>query len=192
MSVQLAASPSSASPRMPPYRNDRVACALREHRAALTRTARTLCGNPADADDLLHDVYERALRANRRDDDHTNLRAWLHSILRNLFIDRCRYARRHPSPMCIDDVDVAEVQPERAEAWQAVTTVQLQTALAQLPADFRRVFELHTFDGLRYDEIAARLEIAPSTVGTRLTRARVKLRALLLRTLDEQALPAAA
>ena len=193
MSVQLDTSPCSHASRVLPYRNDRVACALREHRAALTRTARTLCGNPADADDLLHDVYERALRANRRDDDHTNLRAWLHSILRNLFIDRCRYARRHPSPMCIDDVDVAEAQPEHTEAWQSVTNVQLQHALAQLPADFRRVFELHTFEGLRYEEIAARLEIAPSTVGTRLTRARAKLRALLLRTLnDNNALPAAA
>lgn len=185
MSAHLADSTCSSVSRVLPYRNDRVACALREHRAALTRTARTLCGNLADADDLLHDVYERALRAPRRDDDHTNLRAWLHSILRNLFIDRCRHARRHPSPMSLDDIDVAEAQPEHAEAWESVTSAQLRAALAQLSSDFRRVFELHTFDGLRYEEIAARLDIASSTVGTRLTRARAKLRVLLLRTLDE-------
>lgn len=170
-----------------PRREDRLVCALREHRAALTRTARSLCGNLADADDLLHDVYERALRANQRDGEHANLRAWLHSILRNLFIDRCRYARRHPSPMSIDELDVPEAQPERQAAWAAVTSAQLQSALAQLPADFRRVFELHTFEGLRYDEIAARLHIAPSTVGTRLCRARAKLRTLLLRVLDDSA-----
>ena len=164
--------------------DDSLVRALREHRAALTRTARTLCGNRADADDLLHDVYERALRAQRRD-DHANLRAWLHSILRNLFIDRCRHARRHPTPMSIDDVDVAESQPERAAAWTAVTSAQLHAALADLPFDFRRVFELHTFEGLRYDEIATRLSIAPSTVGTRLNRARAKLRTLLQRTLDD-------
>lgn len=166
---------------------DRLACALRDHRAALTRTARTLCGNPADADDLLHDVYERALRAAQRDGEHVNLRAWLHSILRNLFIDRCRHARRHPSPMSIDDVDVAEAPPERAALWSTVTTAQLEAALAELPADFRRVFELHSFEGLRYDEIAARLHIAPATVGTRLNRARAKLRVLLLRGFDEAA-----
>ncbi len=185
MSVPPADSTCPSVSGVPPYRNDRVACALREYRAALTRSARTLCGNLADADDLLHDVYERALRAPRRDDDHPNLRAWLHSILRNLFIDRCRYARRHPSPMSLDDIDVAEALPERAEAWEAVTSAQLHAALAQIPTDFRRVFELHTFDGLRYEEIAARLDIAPSTVGTRLTRARAKLRVLLLRTLHE-------
>lgn len=170
-----------------PSREDRLANALREHRAALTRTARTLCGNPADADDLLHDVYERALRASHRDGDHVNLRAWLHSILRNLFIDRCRHARRHPSPMSLDEIDVAEAQPERAEAWAQVTTAQLQAALAELPIDFRRVFELHTFEGLRYEQIAKRLQIAPSTVGTRLSRARGKLRVLLLRSLEEAA-----
>lgn len=169
-----------------PRRDDQLVRALRENRAALTRTARTLCGNRADADDLLHDVYERALRAQRRD-DHANLRAWLHSILRNLFIDRCRYARRHPTPMSIDDVEVAAAQPERDAAWRSVSTAQLQTALASLPVDFRRVFELHTFQGLRYDEIAALLGIAPSTVGTRLNRARAKLRVLLLRTLDDPA-----
>lgn len=185
MSAHLADSTCPSVSRVLPYRNDRVACALREHRVALTRTARTLCGNLADADDLLHDVYERALRAPRRDDDHTNLRAWLHSILRNLFIDRCRYARRHPSPMSLDDIDVAEAQPEHVEAWESVTPAQLRAALVQIPTDFRRVFELHTFDGLRYEEIAARLDIASSTVGTRLTRARAKLRVLLLRSLDD-------
>jgi RNA polymerase sigma-70 factor, ECF subfamily len=179
-----------ATPSPPPCRDrgrdELLVRALRDHRAALTRTARTLCGNRADADDLLHDVYERALRAQRRD-DHANLRAWLHSILRNLFIDRCRHARRHPTPVSLDDVDVAESQPEGAAAWASVTSAQLHAALAQLPFDFRRVFELHTFEGLRYDEIATRLSIAPSTVGTRLNRARTKLRTQLLRTLDESA-----
>lgn len=171
--------------------DERLVLALRDNQAALTRTARTLCGNRADADDLLHDVYERALRAQRRD-DHANLRAWLHSILRNLFIDRCRYARRHPTPMSLDDFDVAETQPERAAAWTTVSEAQLQEALAHLPSDFRRVFELHTFEGLRYDEIAARLAIAPSTVGTRLNRARAKLRVILQRALDEEAAPLSA
>lgn len=171
--------------------DDRLVRALRENQAALARTARTLCGNRADADDLLHDVYERALRAQRRD-DHANLRAWLHSILRNLFIDRCRYARRHPTPMSLDEIDVAEAQPELAAAWTTVSEAQLHAALAHLPSDFRRVFELHTFEGLRYDEIASRLAIAPSTVGTRLSRARAKLRVILQRALDEDCAPAQA
>jgi RNA polymerase sigma-70 factor, ECF subfamily len=187
MTMSCVATPA---PSPPPCRDrgrdELLVRALRDHRAALTRTARTLCGNRADADDLLHDVYERALRAQRRD-DHANLRAWLHSILRNLFIDRCRHARRHPTPVSLDDVDVAESQPELAATWASVTSAQLHAALAHLPFDFRRVFELHTFEGLRYDEIATRLSIAPSTVGTRLNRARTKLRTLLLRTLDESA-----
>jgi RNA polymerase sigma-70 factor (ECF subfamily) len=201
MSLQLADSPrSSCSSRALPrgdhgHRDDQLRCALREHRATLARAARTLCGNQADADDLLHDVYERALRARRRDGEHSNLRAWLHSILRNLFIDRCRHARRHPTPLPIDDLELEGPFQDPAEdtaAWQSVSTSQLHHALAKLSPEFRRVFELHTFEGLRYDEIAARLAIAPSTVGTRLSRARAKLRTSLLRTLDEGATACAA
>lgn len=160
-----------------------LAGALREHHDSLCRSARQLCGNEADADDLVHDVYERALRWRSRTATHSNPRAYLHSILRNLFIDRCRRARVRPRALPIEEAErVALCRPpgdESDRSWHAVTADQVTAALAELPAEFRVVFELYAFERLRYGDIAARLGIPAATVGTRLMRARARLRDLL-------------
>ena len=135
----------------------------------------------------IRDSYERALRTASACLAHQNLRAYLHSILRNLFIDQCRRASRRPRPLSLDSAELggAALASEGAEpaspAWLDITAEQVTAALAQLPAEFRVVFELHAFEHLRYSEIAKRLGIAPATVGTRLLRARGRLRALLSR-----------
>ena len=156
--------------------------AVREHEALLTGIARRLCGNDADAADLVHDTYERALRAWDRYADRGNLRSWLVAILNNLFVDRCRKHRRTPRTEAIDEVEVAAPEPSAAPAWAHVTDQQIDAALATLGPEFRRVYELHVL-GRSYDEIAAELNIAKPTVGTRLIRARRKLKEALLRDL---------
>src|SRR5215475_8652844 len=70
--------------------------AVQEHEALLTATARRLCGNDADAADLVHDTYERALRAWDHYSERGNLKAWLMAIMHNQFIDRCRKGKRDP------------------------------------------------------------------------------------------------
>jgi RNA polymerase sigma-70 factor (ECF subfamily) len=156
--------------------------AVREHEALLTAIARRLCGNDADAADLVHDSYERALRAWDRYSDRGNLRSWLVAILNNLFIDRCRKHRRAPRTEALEGVEVAAPEPSASPAWSNVTDQQVNAALATLGPEFRRVYELHV-RGRSYDEIAAELKIAKPTVGTRLIRARKKLKEALLRDL---------
>ena len=158
---------------------------VREHEAVLTALARRLCGNAADADDLVHDTYERALRAWDRYADRGNLRGWLASILHNLFIDRCRKVKRAPQQDGIDAVEIAAPEPVAAPAWANVTPEQIAAALDQIGSEFRVVYELHTA-GRSYDEIAAELRIAKNTVGTRLVRARKKLKDVLMRMLEER------
>jgi len=154
--------------------------AVREHEALLMGIARRLCGNDADAADLVHDTYERALRAWDRYADRGNLRSWMVAILNNLFIDRCRKTRRTPRTEAIDDLELAAPEPAAPPAWSNVTHLQVDAALATIGAEFRKVYELHAL-GRSYDEIAAELKIAKATVGTRLIRARRKLRAALVR-----------
>ncbi|HEY0484317.1 MAG TPA: sigma-70 family RNA polymerase sigma factor [Kofleriaceae bacterium] len=156
--------------------------AVREHEALLTAIARRLCGNDADAADLVHDTYERALRAWDRYADRGNLRSWLVAILNNLFIDRCRKHRRTPRTEALDGLEVAAPEPSPGPAWSHVTDQQVDAALATLGPEFRKVYELH-IRGRSYDEIAAELKIAKPTVGTRLIRARKKLKEALLRDL---------
>src|SRR5437868_8702777 len=133
--------------------------AVREHEALLTGIARRLCGNDADAADLVHDTYERALRAWDRYSDRGNLRSWMIAILNNLFIDRCRKHRRAPRTEALDSVELAAPEPAAAPVWARVTPQQVDAALATLGADFRRVYEPHV-RGPSYDEIAAALQIA--------------------------------
>jgi RNA polymerase sigma-70 factor (ECF subfamily) len=156
--------------------------AVREHEALLTGIARRLCGNDADAADLVHDTYERALRAWDRYSDRGNLRSWMVAILNNLFIDRCRKHRRTPRTEALDGLELAAPEPGAAPAWARVTAQQIDAALTTLGPEFRRVYELHV-RGRSYDEIAAELRIAKPTVGTRLIRARKKLKEALLREL---------
>jgi len=164
--------------------NQAIAVALREHEALLHGIARRLCGNAADADDLVQETYERALRAWERYDDRGSLRSWLASILNNLFIDRCRKQMRAPRAVGIDELEVATPEPTPPPAWTNVTRDQVAAALGRIGPEFRRVYELHC-EGRSYDEIARELAIPKNTVGTRLIRARKKLKEILLAELGD-------
>ena len=157
-----------------------MAEAVRAYEGLLVATARKLCGNAADADDLVHDTYERALRAWDRYAEQGNLKAWLMSIMHNLFIDRCRKGKRGPKTEDIAEREVAAPDPVAPPAWTEVTVEQVARALDTIGTEFRAVYELHTA-GRSYDEIARELGIAKNTVGTRLLRARKKLKEALLR-----------
>lgn len=148
----------------------------REHRPALYAFALKLCGRPDEANDLVQDTFERALRAEA---PPQSARAWLFSVLHHLFIDRYRKRVRGPQHANIDDVDVAARDPEPPPAWTALSVEEVRAALDRLDVEFREAYRLHALDGLGYAEIAARLGVPVSTVGTRIMRARRKLRALL-------------
>jgi RNA polymerase sigma-70 factor (ECF subfamily) len=174
------AAPSREARRQP--QPAAFAAALTEHHKVLVAVARRLCRNAADADDLLHDTYERALRAEARYDDRGNLRAWLVSIMNNLFIDRCRKAK-HELTTDVDDVQIPAPEIAPPPAWANVDGQHIHRALATLTPEFRRVYVLHAIEGRSYDDIARELGIAKATVGTRLVRARQKMKAAILREL---------
>jgi len=155
---------------------------VRTHTGTLYGLAMRLSGNKSDANDLVQDTFERALRHYGRLEPGTNERAWLCTILHHLFIDLCRRRRRERQkseeearePPC----DPAE--PEDEPAWARITVTQVRAALEKLDEDFRVVYRMHAVEGLPYAEIAERLGIPKVTVGTRLLRARRKLKQLLL------------
>jgi RNA polymerase sigma-70 factor, ECF subfamily len=169
--------------RRPVSGHSAMADAVRAYEPALVATARRLCGNASDADDLLHDTYERALRAWERYTDRGNLKSWLMAIMHNVFIDRCRKSKRVLGTETIDH-EVAAPEPSQPPAWTAVTPEQVARALDEIGGEFRAVYELHVA-GKSYDEIATTLSIPKATVGTRLLRARKKLKQVLLGQIGE-------
>ena len=152
-----------------------------QHEAVLLQRAMRLTHDRHEAEDLVHDTFERLLRnaAHLRAD--TNVLVWMYTVMHNLFLDRCR--RRARGPRLVQDVDDSLPAPEPTPApplWAQVSREQFARAVAALPPDFRTVFELHALEGQQYDQIADRLGIAKNTVGTRLYRARSMLKAALV------------
>jgi RNA polymerase sigma-70 factor (ECF subfamily) len=141
----------------------------------LRRYARALVGERSSADDLVQDTLERAwakLHLYRRG---TDLRAWLFTVMHNVHVNRVRATR-------VND-PLEEEMPELAQRGtqpDALLVRDLDRAIARLPADQRAVLLLVTLEEMSYEEVARALGIPIGTVMSRLSRAREKLRAMML------------
>jgi RNA polymerase sigma-70 factor (ECF subfamily) len=162
--------------------NDRsLQAALVDAEPALLRIAERLCASHADMLDLLQDTFERAMRQGIPAGVRSP-RAWLATIMHNLFVDRCRAAARRPSCEVLDEAhgDIVPLEAHAAEPpWSQITVEDIRDALDEIEPTFRDVYVSYTFDHRSYAQIAEQLSIQRITVGTRLTRARKKLRDIL-------------
>lgn len=147
-----------------------------DDRDFLVAMAHRLCRSAVDPHDLVQDVLERAVKhaATIPADDP---RPWLVRVMRNLFIDRVRQQQRGPRH---DELDAQAVAPEPVARtwWQDLEPTDIRARLGELPPELASTFALFAFEGLSYDEIARREGISKNTVGTRVLRARRRLRAL--------------
>lgn len=148
--------------------------------------AKMLVGDESAAEDLVQDTLERALRASDRFRAGTNAGAWLTRIMKNLFTDRYRHkvAIREISLEHLSGRLVAEA-PREPNYLDVVTNTDVLAALADVGGRLRETFVLRHLDGLSYEEIAARFGVPMSTIGTRLRRARLRLRRLIETRLAE-------
>lgn len=156
---------------------------LEDAAPVLTRIAQRLYGNTPDAHDLLQDTIERAIRQGLPADVQSP-RAWLATIMHNLFVDRCRAAARAPVHEPLADIhdNVTPLSVDSPEpAWSHLTVEDVRAALDVIDRPFREVYVMHTFERRSYEEIAAQLKISRVTVGTRLTRTRKMLRKELVK-----------
>ena len=139
----------------------------------LRRYARALAGDRVAADDLVQDTLERAwskLHLYRRG---TDLRAWLFTVMHNVYVNQLR-ASRPTAPL--DDEMPELAQPARET--DTLVLRDLDLAIRRLPPDQREVLLLVALEEMSYHEAAGTLGIPIGTVMSRLARAREKLRAL--------------
>lgn len=134
----------------------------------------SLCRNREIAEDLLQETFLKALLA--LPDGHTNMRAWLYMVARNLFFN---YYKKEKCKVRIEEA--AEVPDENAEEMleQLITAEKermLYRALAQLETIKREVLLLHYFAGVPQKEIAAILHLTPENVRVLTYRAKRELR----------------
>jgi RNA polymerase sigma-70 factor, ECF subfamily len=140
--------------------------------------------NCIEADDLLQDAIERALRNWDTFKPGTNLMAWMRTIIQRRAIDQWR-RQGGRTTVSSDDLIDPSGDEDPQPSWSQYSVEDVRRAMASLSEPLRITYQMHWIDGMSYDAIAARLGIAQATVGTRLIRARAKLRQLL-----EQGIPA--
>jgi RNA polymerase sigma-70 factor (ECF subfamily) len=145
---------------------------------ALRRYARALTGDVWAADDLVQDTLERACSRWRLWLAGTNLRAWLFTVMHNLFISQVRQDQRRAEIM--KPVDIDDVAHELHAPGAALsTTIDLQRCLLRLPIDQRAVLLLVTLEDMSYAEVAKVVGVPMGTVMSRLARARDRMRELM-------------
>ena len=144
---------------------------------ALRRYARVLTGDTWAADDLVQDTLERACSKWRLWSAGSNLRAWLFTVMHNLFANQMRRATRQGRGSTVDIDDVAhELVAPDANLAQAL---DLQRCLLRLPQDQRAVLLLVSLEDMSYAEVAQITGVPIGTVMSRLSRARSRLQAML-------------
>jgi RNA polymerase sigma-70 factor (ECF subfamily) len=168
-----------------------------EHLEALYGYAMSLVRNPTDAEDLVQETYLRGTRAARQARPTGDLKPWLFTILRNIWINQWRRQLHGPEFLQIES---AVEQPEGSAEWIADEThrpdallerqllrEQIRAAIESLPEGFREVIVLRYVEGFSYSQIAQIVGCPAGTVMSRLSRARAELRRSLGRATGEQA-----
>jgi RNA polymerase sigma-70 factor (ECF subfamily) len=145
------------------------------HIPRLRRYARALTGDRSAADDLVQDTLERALSRFHLWRQGSDLRAWLFTIMHNIYVNQTRSRMRHPHETL--DEPSAEALQAREPDWSELRDID--DALSRLPAEQRAVLLLVGLEQFTYEEAAQVLEVPIGTVMSRLSRGRDRLRLIL-------------
>ncbi|MDA0912432.1 MAG: sigma-70 family RNA polymerase sigma factor [Bacteroidetes bacterium] len=133
-----------------------------------------------DAEDLIQDTMVKALRYKNNFKEGTNIKGWLYTIMRNIFINN--YKRKKFQNTILDTTENQYYLNSGSMHFDTVTSrineKDIHGAIDELKPEFRVPFKMF-LDGFHYDEIAGELDIPMGTVKSRIFHARRKLSAEL-------------
>jgi RNA polymerase sigma-70 factor, ECF subfamily len=147
--------------------------AWHEHEAELRGWLRHRLGNFVDAEDVLQDVFLKAMRQGERFCAIANARAWLYEVARNALADRLRLAR--------NTVELPEDLSADVEGAAAIDSLAacLPRVFSELSPEDREAITLCDLEGLPQEEYARRKGLSLPGAKSRVQRARKRLRAQL-------------
>ena len=152
---------------------------LRPLLSGLRASSLRLTRNRSEAEDLLQETVLRAWRFWDRFEPGTNLRAWVHRILRNTFANRYRRGRREAVQLAMHAHVAAQLSAcaqHEAEPVRSALSAELASGLSALPPHMRAALWAVAVDELSYREAAERIGCPIGTVMSRLHRAKDALR----------------
>jgi RNA polymerase sigma-70 factor (ECF subfamily) len=147
---------------------------LRRHYDRLYSLCRRLTGNDSDAQDATQEAMIAIVRGIERFDARSAFTTWVYRVATNAALDELRRRRRRPEPGL---PAVARAEPPEGGVLdeRVAARLDIDAALAALPAEFRAPVVLRDLCTLSYDEIAQVLDIPPGTVRSRIARGRAAL-----------------
>ena len=156
----------------------------------LRRYARVLTGDVNRADDLVQETLARAWEKRRLWAAGSDLRAWLFTIMHNVFVNQRALALRERMQVSLDgggEADAAWQIPVRAGQYTRVELTELMQHVARLPVDQREVLLLAAVEELRYEEISPIALGIP--IGTVMSRLVARARSCATRSRTRRAAP---
>lgn len=146
----------------------------RAHAPAVHALARRMLGDDGAAREMVQDVFVRAWERLGSFRGESTFGTWLHRVGVNLILNQLRVTKRDVARFIDDEPD--DAAPSAAAPASGVDErIDLDAAIARLPAGARAAFVLHDIEGYAHDEIARMLGLAPGTIRAQLWRARRQL-----------------
>lgn len=148
-----------------------------------------MTGNPEDAMDLAQEAFLNAWRGLKFFKGDSAFSTWVYRLASNACIDHLRRKKRRqdisqPMPVKDEDDSQPDIPDDRFQPEQELERQDLRRAVAagleQLSDEHRQVLVMREINGLSYQEIADVLDLEPGTVKSRISRARLSLRKILL------------
>lgn len=148
--------------------------------------ARSFTAEVSRADDLVQETLVKAWYSRDSFAPGTNFRAWLFTILRNVFISQNRKQKREVSDPDNVHTSALAVPPEQ---YGHLELQEFNAALEQIPPDQREALLLIGAEGFSYEEAAEICGCAVGTIKSCVNRARSKLGGILGYELDSADTP---
>jgi RNA polymerase sigma-70 factor, ECF subfamily len=167
---------------------------IRKHEVRAYHYAYRLTRNPEEAADIVAEGFLRVFNALGNFKGQSAFTTWLYRILTNCFLDIRKRERSRPSVSLESTLQTSEGEVERqVEDPRPTPDLRLERderergveqAVAMLPEYQRAMIVMYHAEDMSYEEIAAALDLPIGTVKSRLNRARLNLRELLVK--DEE------
>jgi RNA polymerase sigma-70 factor (ECF subfamily) len=152
----------------------------RQHAPRIYALTSRMAGSPDEGEDLLQEVFLQAYRKLGSFKGESALGTWLYRLALNHCLDFVR-SRQAKMEKVTDTLDADTSIEPVARRETPIARIDLERALAQLPAGCREAFVLHDIEGFDHKEVAGMLGVAEGTSKSQVFKARMKLRRLLQR-----------